>query len=600
METTEPSRAARISASVSRVRARLVRGQVVAIVRERAWIALTAGAILAASRAFIWPSALEDAPLAGLPRAAAIFAFAASASLAIIALASRLRLRLSKIEVARRIDEHLELAEVVASALAFASYPERSVPEDAAVERGARALEGFDPVRAFPRQRWRPSPRRTLAAVAIAMSALVLGTLDSRVLTVLLEPPTRDEVEAAQALERAADELERAEARAEEERRARAGSDGERSESERSSHEASESQHGARTAARAREVAQRTRGGDRQAAMRALRGLSRRHRERAAHARRRSRQLAAMGRSLGARPPQPQRGERSGERADSNSVAASERARLLARRLEERAQNPSAPRDRGAERRMLDRLQRSAQRAARMGLENQRLERALERAAQAIAEGREADAAEPLQVSAQELARLERALEEGRVALAREGRVAEAAGRLERALQRQRLGREGESDAGAGEAREGLARAGSESGGREGSEGSGAGRQLSSAIANRLAALGLARAPSAGTLDQGSNPRRGRALDALPAHGESHARSQVSGSGGQAIAAVRGLGADGTPTTEYRDVYPTYGVQVEEALADERIPASRRRVVRRYFESIRPGAGNTAAENTEE
>ena len=55
-----------------------------------------------------------------------------------------------------------------------------------------------------------------------------------------------------------------------------------------------------------------------------------------------------------------------------------------------------------------------------------------------------------------------------------------------------------------------------------------------------------------------------------------------------AVAALEGLGRSGDPSEALREVYPRYGVDAEEALASERIPAARRRTVRRYFESIRP------------
>lgn len=239
---------------------------------------------------------------------------------------------------------------------------------------------------------------------------------------------------------------------------------------------------------------------------------------------------------------------------------------------------------------MLERLERARERAeaqaGREGATNDALDEALQRAIEALSEGDREAAAAALDRLAAQLRRMEGALERGRATRARVAGVSEQAEALARALQRARMGQDGESGEGASMAAgEGE---GDGEGQGEGTPG-GEGRTLSAAIANRLAALGLARSPA--TSGPGGSLRaRGRALDALPTHGDAHARSQVNGEGREAIAAVAGVGANGEPTTEYRDVYPSYGVRVEEALSDERIPAARRRVVRRYFESIRPDA----------
>lgn len=115
-------------------------------------------------------------------------------------------------------------------------------------------------------------------------------------------------------------------------------------------------------------------------------------------------------------------------------------------------------------------------------------------------------------------------------------------------------------------------------------------RTLSSALASRLAALGLAEGSSATGGGRRSNPRAGGTQRGPSVERRSHSRSRVTGNAGEAVAAISGVGAAGDATTAYRDVFPDYGVQVEEALHAEGIPAARRAVVRRYFESIRPPA----------
>jgi hypothetical protein len=73
----------------------------------------------------------------------------------------------------------------------------------------------------------------------------------------------------------------------------------------------------------------------------------------------------------------------------------------------------------------------------------------------------------------------------------------------------------------------------------------------------------------------------------LEASGAARAAAQVT-EGERAVQAIRGLGRGEQAPGSYREVFPTYDAQIEEGLADERIPAARRAVVRRYFESIRP------------
>jgi len=262
-------------------------------------------------------------------------------------------------------------------------------------------------------------------------------------------------------------------------------------------------------------------------------------------------------------------------------------SRLLRRRREEPTSAQARAREQAETRRTLDRLERAASRAHRGGRDE--LSEALQRAAQALAQGRSGNAAEALDRAASALERLEAQNAEERTSLARQASVAERAASAERALQLARMGRDGDGN---GDGRSGLqaGRDGDQSG-RPGGESfaasGGSGRTLSATLMNRLAALGLAQSPAV-TSGGGGRSRRGPSRASLTPQSDSHARSIVSGVGGQAVAALEGLGTNGEPTTEYREVFPSYGVRVEEALADERIPAARRATVRRYFESIRP------------
>jgi len=148
------------------------------------------------------------------------------------------------------------------------------------------------------------------------------------------------------------------------------------------------------------------------------------------------------------------------------------------------------------------------------------------------------------------------------------------------------LGREGSGSAeGNGEPGPG----GGEGKGDKGSgRGSGAGA-LRAAILARLAAMGAAEPD--GDPGTGSGPHlpdRHRAhREPLSASGSLRAPSQVT-EGARAIQAIRGLGHGADAPTSYREVFPSYDAAAEEGIADERVPAPRRAVVRRYFQSIRP------------
>lgn len=525
------------------------------------------GAIVAAARSLLWPRGDLDPALVGLPRAAILCA--AASLLATLAYAAWVywRARPAPLSSARTIDAHLGLADVIASALAFR---DEGTPGPAAAltrQRADAGLAGFDPRAAIPGPRLRPRPRRLALATLAVGAGLALGTLDSTVVAALVAPPTPSERRAADALEEAARELEaEAEERAREEASRARPPDPSRRDDDRA------------LAAQARQVAAATRRGDRDAALRALRELEAGRERESRRARRDHERLSSLASALGA-PARP-----SGrDRTPSAAERAREMERLLRRREEEPASlRPEAQREAERER-MLDRLERAAQRARQRG--EDALSEALRRAAQALGARDDAGAAEAMQQASQALEQMEAELAEARIMLARRARLAERAGDAERALQMARMGRDGEGD------EADAMMLGEHGRGGEDAEGpSPGGRALSATIMNRLTALGLAQGPSDDPRGPGGPRRTGAPQPRLDPQGDAHARSQVDGVGEQAIAVLEGLGRNGDPTTELRDVYPTYGVQVEEALADERVPAARRRTVRRYFESIRPDA----------
>jgi len=573
------------------------------------WL-VCAGALAAASRALLWPRAAGDAVLVGLPRAAILLAVGATLAGAVAAVGSWRRSRRTALDAARRIDAHLGLPDVVASAHAFESAHTPGPAAALARARAVDALEAYDPKAAVPRPRLRPRLRRVaLGALAIGLG-LGAGTLDARVVTALVSPPTPEELAAARELDALARQLEAAEPNepAAREDGAARGEDAEGG--ERAGAEGRPASDRA-LAAEARRAAEATRQGDRSAALRALRRIAEQRRREAARARRRERTLSQVAAALGA--PRP-----AGRASSPGRSRPSERARELSRLLRRRErqqrgeQNAEAEERRTLERltrnedaeaaaraaarehqRTYERLARAADRAQRRG--DEALSELLRRAASAVNEHRLGDAADAMQQVARALERREGDAGEARTAMLRRAALARSAAETERALQRARMGRRGDQDADATMAGE------PGQGDRPGGQGEpgGQGRQLSASILNRLTALGLARGPGTGSGTQGggANPRRGRAREGLDAQREVHARSQVrEGVGERAVAALEGLGSDGEPTTEYRDVFPSYGVQVEEALGDEHIPAARRRTVRRYFESIRPDDPASTAE----
>ncbi|MCB9598133.1 MAG: hypothetical protein H6719_35800 [Sandaracinaceae bacterium] len=526
---------------------------------------VAAGAALAATRALVWPRGDVDAALVGLPRAAALFGIGALATAFAVGLWAWRRSRVGALAAATTIDDHLGLADVVSSAYAFDVGGDPAPAAALARRRAHEVLRGYDPRQAVPRPRLRPRWRRVAIGAALAASGLGLGTLDSTVVAALVSPPTAAERVAAESLEAAAEALEAEVPEPTREHPAQA---------DRTTPRDPSRDDDRAVAAQARQAAAATRRGDRDAALRALRQMDAARGRSTRRARQSTDRLSALASALGA-PPRAGR-----DAVPTASERAQELARLLQRRQEPQDEERAEERER-ERRRTLDRLERSANRAQQAGQDD--LARALERAAAAMAAGQDDQAGQAMEQAARALERMEAQLAETRMALLRQANLAEEAERAERALQLGRMGR--------GDEEPDAMMLGGDEPGAEGAPMPGeGGRQLSETLMNRLTALGLARGPSDDPRGTGGRSRTGRARAALPTHGDALTRSEVNGVGERAIAALEGLGANGEPTTELRDVFPSYGVQVEEALADERVPAARRRTVRRYFESIRPDA----------
>ena len=200
-------------------------------------------------------------------------------------------------------------------------------------------------------------------------------------------------------------------------------------------------------------------------------------------------------------------------------------------------------------------------------------------------------AAEALDRAVQQAARMRRAQERMDRTAEALARLLEQAGSLERAVQLAMMGR----DALPGEMEGGMP--GGEPDGEPGGQGP---RGLAAELRARLAALGLSEGPAApggrsGPGGRGPSAPGPRTRSGLEPQGDVSAPSRV-GEGERAVQVLAGLGQNGDAQTGYSDVYPSYGAIAEDALASDTVPAARREAVRRYFESIRPGAEIAEAE----
>jgi len=487
------------------------------------------------------------------------------------------------LEAARAVDEVGGHPEVVASGWAFAAEDKDGDLVALAHRRAESAAGRVDVAASFPLPSLRPGRKTVAILIPVVAVAMAIGAYDPVRVAALLDPPTGLESEGAAVLAAAATRMaEAAEREAREAEREREERGGRSSSQERESL--------SEIAERARSAAEAARRGDRERALSELAEVGRAGRDRAARERALSRALSRLSESVEGRPAT--RGSR------STPDAASESLRLLARETRDEAAREGTNEAEAERQRTLERLSRAAEamreEAERSGSEEaRRAAEELSRAAEELSRGERQAAAEALERAAREAESMERQREAaGRQAEAL-ARLMEATGLLERAVQLAMAGREGESEGGQPGMGEGQ--------GEGEGEGEGAGQggasademaALRRALAERLAAMGEGQngrpAPGPG----GHIPDRGDAdREGIDVEGSARARSDV-GEGERATQAVRGLGQNGEPTHEYREVFPSYGAIAEEAIADETVPPLRRDAVRRYFEGIRPGGGS--------
>ena len=581
----------RLLSAVGEARARLRRIAGRALLRERAWWVLGAGAATAACRPWVWRFA-ADAPLwTGIGRALAMFAFGSAVAAAALIVAGRRR-GPSEIGAARAVDEALGTPELLASGVAFVragrDEPVVRIARRRADERAAsvRVRELF----ALPSLR--PSLRSTAVFALCAAIAIGAGGYERGLATALLAPPTSAESAAAKALEAAAAAIASVQAKdtkapAPESPSPRRATRGDKL-----------GGAGHALADKATEAARAARRGDRRGALAQLGELRSAGRESAGRAGGLKETLRKLAEALA--PSSDKRG--SGANAATPSQDAAESMRLLANKI----RSPDSAAGAGSEssERVLERLERAAEEARKAGAQGGSREaneaaRALSRAAESLRRGDRAAASEALSEAAERAA----AMEQARAAAAAEAmailEMLDRSGELEHAIQLAMLGGEGQGgergEQGDGQGRSGEGQSGEGQG--KGGQGNGPGGRaagLRRALLARLAAMGAAESPEGSNESPGSGPhmadrRRGKRAS-IKVEGSVRAPSQV-GDGPRAIQAISGLGRGTEPPPAYREVFPSYDAAMEEGLADERIPAERRRAVRRYFESIRPEQG---------
>jgi hypothetical protein len=435
----------------------------------------------------------------------------------------------------------------------------------------------------------RPSARGAAAFALSAILAVSAGGYERGLASALLSPPTSGESAAAKALEAAAAAVASAQAKD-----AKAPSP-EAPSPRREKGDDRLGAPGSALADKAREAARAARRGDRRGALEKLGELRSAGRERSAHAGSLREMLRKLSRALA---PSADKGKK-GESGKTPGQDAAESMRLLANKM----RSPEGGADgSGSEsnERILERLERAAEEARRAGAQSGSKDandaaRALSRAAESLRRGDREAASQALSQAAERAASMER---EQRAALAESMAILEMlekSGDLEREIQLAMLGEgqgdeRGERGDGQGRGKEGQSGEGDGQGG-QGDAAGGRAAALRRALMARLAAMSGAEAPESSSESKGSGPhmpdrRRGKRAS-IKVEGSARAKGQV-GDGPRAIQAISGLGKGTEPPAEYREVFPSYDAAMEEGLSDERIPAERRKAVRRYFESIRP------------
>ena len=538
-----------ISAAVLGARARLARVAGAKMALRRAAVIVGAGASAAALRPLLWPRGPEGSPWAGALRATTLLGAGCVAAAAVLIVWGRRR-GPTALGAARAIDERLRLDEVVASGFAFeataarglASTPVAAGLRELARLRAAAAVAGLDVASAFPMPRVTVSRRRVAAAAGVLALALLVGTYDPSLGRLVLSPPTASEVAAAGQLDAAASAPPRA-------------------------REASQTPAEKRGAELARDAVGATKRGDWRQAMDDLDALRSEAHRQARAAALADAATATMREALGGDAREAMHGS---DRAAASSAADALRAMAEELRADEAAGRATA--DTAA---MVDRLARAAEGAQAMareeGDDGERAERAFaEGAARAMREA--ADALARGDRDAARRALQEAATRTGEMERQRAARDA-TAGALSEMLDK--------SDAlrGALSSRDAAARALSEMLGKSNAPG---GAPSNAANGPSRPGPGGSPAPGGGRSDDPDATHR----EGLTPSGDISAHSQVT-EGEKAIVAIQGLGK-GTPPDAYRQVFPSYDTAVEEGLQDDRIPASRKTVVRRYFQAIRP------------
>jgi hypothetical protein len=579
----------RTAAVVEEARGRLARIAGREMLRTRAWWVIGAGAAAAMCRPLVMRLADEAPRWSAVTRAIGFFA-AGSAFAALVLVALGRRRGRSLLGAARAVDEKLGLDEVVASGFAFARDGKEEPLALLARSRAAEALREAKIAALFPLPAWRPSWKKALGFAGCAAMAIAIGSYDRGLVLALTSPPTADEREAAAELEAAVTELaQRTEKPEGEKAQPKPERDGREKGDDRGG------EKGPAIAETAREAARLAKRGDRKGAMEKLEALRGAGAKQAARASGMKEALRKMAEALAS--PSGKNGQGGAGKPTDPSQSAADSMRLLAQKMrnKEGAGGGEGASDEPKER-TLERLERAAEEARRAAAGGKsegasEAARSLSRAAEALNRGDREAAAQELEKAAERAAKMEQM----RAAAAAEAlaiaEMLEKSGMLERAIQMALLGREGNGKGENGENGKGEGQGmGREGEGQKGGEGKGnAAGALRSAILARLAAMiGSEKDGDPGNGSGPHMPDHHRSKRApLEAKGSMRAPSQV-GEGARAIQAINGLGKGSEPPASYREVFPSYDAAAEEGLADERVPASRRTAVRRYFQSIRP------------
>jgi hypothetical protein len=436
---------------------------------------------------------------------------------------------------ARRIDEALGLAEVVASGFAFEDRTDEAT--ELARERAREAVHGVDVEKLFRPVR-RKLDRSQIGGLALLLVGLLIGGIDRILVEKTLHPVTNAEVQQAAELQRAAEEAAR-EAKAEQKApnpKADALVD---------------------AARRASEAAKR---GDRKGAREAIEEARAAARALEADQREQANALRAL------------RDELEGGNGGPSSRTASEALAKLMKELD--------PKDQEALRRAAERLDRASATASkgssssRDGAGSSRSNE-MSRAASALAEARAAAArgdSEGAKRAMERAARELESLERGSASSKALARISDEASLLDRSMHAAMSGA--------------PMSGGKESGGKEGASASKGSSKDGKGTSNSGDPSGQPGA-GPGTSDRAGGSEQKR----VKVNGDLKARTDVR-EGERAVSVIEGMGRGDDPRA-YREIFPAYDTIVEDGLREDSVPAARRTAVRRYFSSIRPDSEET-------